>query len=611
MAHFYKKRKQIESNPPESHPPESHPPESHPPEMNPPEEMHKLGRTYTFYKLDVVGNIQIGPFTLTLSDVRDSTFIFTTKSNLPQIRYDFFSQNIVQNKIIKSNVLFEKNVIIWQQGREYYISPEIKFDFKDTQEDGEYYFILIKGMRYWIELTAKEGSTVSKINTTLTLSAVENNIYTFNYTEYDEEYKFEQDEQQNMRLLDNTEWTHVAIHNHNKCITQNVIGVSTNNCLDKIADTKEEENEALPICIQCGEEFIKDEDTQTMCSYCLCDLTRLQLQNVVIEHPGYYKVKSLPNLNPGENPRITVFFSVNGHGIISNLANRAKPRKYSKTCGSEYAKPFSSTNTIQLSDFVSYPGIKTHLICMGNPLLHHISSDKNNGHNFNRKMRTICMQSQKYDVNSIVKEIIEYENRLHQYDEDSIAELMTNYGPLTKKSVVENYATEMKNENLWGIATNVGLTKIATAEKFISGYSSEEEKLYRKQIGTSLDPGVDVNKPCLRVLFANVSDGADGYVNTIIDKPYDLTNNTTMSNIKRMCEGFLMMDRQWDGYEKVSVIIDRTCNHATENIVLPHIPVALPLKGFKYGKTYKRIPGGKKKRSRRKRSCKKKKSWKK
>ena len=366
-----------------------------------------------------------------LSDVRDSTFIFMDKSNLPPIRYDFFSQNIVQNKITKSNVLFEKNVIIWQQGREYYISPEIKFDFKDTQEDGEYYFILIKGMRYWIELTATEGSTVSKINTTLTLRALENNIYTFNYTEYGEEYKFEQDEQQNMRLLGNTEWSHVAIHNHNKCITRNVIGVATNNCLDKIAETKEEENEALPICIQCGEEFIKDEDTETMCSYCLCDLTRLRLQNAVIEHPGYYNVKSLPNLNPDKKPRITVFFSVNGHGIISNLANRAKPRKYSKTCGSEYAKPFSSTNTIQLSDFVSYPDIKTNLICMGNPLLHHISSDINNGRNFNRKMRTICMQSQKYeaynDVNSIVKEIIEYENRLHQYDEDIIAELMTNY----------------------------------------------------------------------------------------------------------------------------------------------------------------------------------------
>ena len=169
----------------------------------------------------------------------------------------------------------------------------------------------------------------------------------------------------------------------------------------------------------------------------------------------------------------------------------------------------------------------------------------------------------------------------------------------------------MKNENLWGIATNVGLTKVATAEKFISGYSSEEEKLHREQIGTTLDPGVDVNKPCLRVLFANVPDGAGGYVNTMIDQTYDLTNNTTMSNIKRMCEGYLMIDRQWDGYEKVSVIIDRTCNHATENIVLPHIPIAVPLKGFKYDKTYKRIPGGKKKRScKKKKSCKKK-GWKK
>jgi hypothetical protein len=606
MAHLYKKRKKTyESHLAESHPPESHPLESHPPKI-----MHELGRTYTFYKLDIVGNIQTEPFTLMLSDVRDSTFIFTTTSNLPQIRYDFFSQNIVQNKITKSNILFEKNVIIWQQGKEYYISPEIKFDFKDTQEDGEYYFILIKGMRYWIELTATEGSAISKINTTLTLLSVENNIYTFNYTEYGEEYKFEQDEQKNMRLLGNTEWSRVAIHNHNKCITRNVIGVATNNCLDKIANSIEEENKGLPICTQCGEEFIKDEDTQTLCSYCLCDLTRLQLQNAVIEQPGYYNIKNLPNLNPDKKPRVTIFFSVNGHGIISNLENRAKPRIYSKTCGSKYAKPFKSTDTIQLSNFESSPDIKTHLICMGNPLLHHISSDKNNGRNFNRKMKTIYLQSQNYkaynDVNSIVNEIIEYENQLHQYDEDIIAELMTEYEPLTKKSVVENYAKEMKNESLWGIATNVGLTKIVTAEKFISGYSSQEEKLHREKIGTSLDQGVDVNRPCIRILFANAPDRNGRYVNMMIDEPYYLTNNTTMSDIKRLCETYLM-DPQWKEYEKVSVIIDRTCNHATEDVFLPHIPIAVSLKGFKYDKTYKRIPGGKKKKSckKKKKSCKK------
>jgi hypothetical protein len=101
-----------------------------------------------------------------------------------------------------------------------------------------------------------------------------------------------------MRLLDNTEWSRVAIHNHNKCITRNVIGIATNNCLDKIANANEEENKGLPICTQCGEEFIKDEDTQTLCSYCLCDFTRLQLQNAVIEKPGYYDITNLPDLNP-------------------------------------------------------------------------------------------------------------------------------------------------------------------------------------------------------------------------------------------------------------------------------------------------------------------------
>jgi hypothetical protein len=338
-------------------------------------------------------------------------------------------------------------------------------------------------------------------------------------------------------------------------------------------------------------------------------LSRLQLQNAVIEQPGYYNITNIPDLNPDKNPRVTIFFSVNGHGIISNLKNRAKPRIYSKTCGSKYAKPFKSTDTIQLSNFESSPDIKTHLICMGNPLLHHISSDENNGYNFNRKMKEICLQSQNYkaynDVNSIVNEIIEYENKLHQYDEDIIAELMTEYKPLTKKSVVENYAKEMKNKNLWGIATNVGLTKVVTAEKFISGYSSQEEKLHREQIGTSLDQGVDVNRPCIRILFANAPDRNGRYVNMMIDEPYYLTNNTTMSDIKRLCETYLM-DPQWKEYEKVSVIIDRTCNHATEDVFLPHIPIAVSLKGFKYDKTYKRIPGGKKKKScRKKKSCKK------
>ena len=343
---------------------------------------------------------------------------------------------------------------------------------------------------------------------------------------------------------------------------------------------------------------------QTLCFYCRNTIAEMDISGIVynpMEYPGYYDITNIGriNLNERNEPQpliITMFFGLHGHGGIVNSKDK-KDIKF-ETRGSEFAKPFTSGYQVELSTFKSKPSCRTHMVCIGNPLFFSMANPIHNGINFNKEIDNL-FQEKGANVNSVVQGIIKYETDYHNFSEKELKNIyltpadIYNYGRRTTSLAYKNHL-QLKDRT-WGIATNFGLTRTIIAEKYITGYSSETEKQNDITHNTIMDPAVDVKIPIVRALYCNISYQPTGVnSNKKIDEVITLINNTTLSSISTICEDYLinfykkniMPNVNNQKVELVSIIIDKSCNYSTADVVFPHIPVSPRITGMLFDGKY-------------------------
>jgi hypothetical protein len=572
---------------------------------------HKIGNEYEFYKYDSVKVEVIGePIILVLVGL-DETGIF----------YDFKDpyENIIK---MYGKYKFPDKTIIWQDTFNlYYMCLKLKCEYINHINHFNFF---IANLYYDFIVSRKEGITTSVKtarllfdNKTLHNDSV---VYIFMVEDGNKFYYFISNEECLLEFYDKKldPEIQIQIQIKNGICNSKIQDICTDD-LDDNDDDEEMESNELAICISCGEFFFKEEDEneedQTMCFYCINTFAEMYKDEIVhnpMDYPGYYDITTVRNIDLNRRDEIydqpiiiTMFFGLHGHGQIVN-SNNKNNIKFT-TRGSEYAKPYTSGYEVELSTFQSKksnPRCRTHMVCIGSPLFFNLGNFTHNGITFNKKIDELFSEKDA-NVNSVVHGIIKDETDFHNFSEEKLKETyltddISIYGEKTAYLAYNNHLA--LNDRTWGIATNFGLNPIRIAEKYISGYSSEKDKMEFIKYNSIMDPAVDVKVPIVRALYCNISYKPDNTNSSKkIDEVIFLKNNSSLSSISSICQEYLINFYKKNinlnqKVELVSIIIDKTCNYSTEAIVFPHIPVSPKIIGKNFhgkytaegkGKTYK------------------------
>ena len=616
---------------------------------------YEIGNEYVFYNYDYANDkISDEPINLVLQKYNHITNFYFFKhptGTILQMRgFDSFEYD----KTIIWEDTNENCYICPQIGYDYidyenycqFFIEDLYYDFSVTRKEG--ITTSVKNARLLFDNKTLHDDLVVYI-------FIDEDIHKFYYFIINEDNEF--------KFYGKNSDAEIAVRNGICDSTSKIQDICMDDLDDDDEPSEEMESNEIAICISCGESFFKDEEEkvalkeplvkeaykkywseqkkryyyvnqttnqsvweipapkpkpkeefgfnhpptkdQTLCFYCRITIAELNDSDTVynpMEYPGYYDIKTLKkiNLNGRSDPQpfiITMFFGLHGHGGIVN--SKDKKGIQITTRGSEYAKSFTSGYEVALSTFQSKPSCRTHMVCIGNPLLFNIAESTHNGNTFNEEIYNL-FQEKDANVNSVVKGIIKYETDYHNFPVNELKDIyltpdnIDNYGIKTARLAYNNHL-QMKDQT-WGIATNFGLTRTAIAEKYITGYSSITEREDRRKNNIIMDPAVDVRKPIVRALYCNISyPGLNS--NTIIDVVIPLTNNITLSAISTICENYLIdfykkkfdekkMSDMYGNVELVSIIIDKSCNYSTSDVVFPHIAMSPRIVGLPYNKKY-------------------------
>ena len=569
---------------------------------------HEIGNEYVFFKYDYAND-----------DISDETITFVLQGYNHITNFYFFKDPYGTKYWMLGIDKFADKTIVWEDTNgNYYICPQIRYDYIDNQN---YCNFFIENLYYDFSVSRTEGISTSVKNARLLFDNKTLHddlvVYIFILEAKHKFYTFIINEKDEFEFYGKKSDAIIEVRN-GICDSPKIADI----CIDDLDDDEEDnpseeiESNEVVICVSCGESFFKEEDdnNQTLCFYCRNTIAEMDESGIVynpMEYPGYYDIKNVGNidLNGRTEPQpiiITMFFGLHGHGEIVN--SKDKMDIQFTTRGSEFAKPFTSGYQVELSTFKSKPSCRTHMICIGNPLFFSMADFRHNGITFNEEIDEIFSKKDA-NVNSVVHDIIKYETDFHNFSEKQLKNIyltddLPRYG---KRTVNLAYKNHLKiKDRTWGIATNFGLTRTAIAEKYINGYSTETEKQNSIKDNLIMDPAVDVKKPIVRALYCNIYYQPTGVnSNKKIDEVILLRNNTTLSSVSTICEDYLvnfyktnMTSNMDQKVELVSIIIDKSCNYSTADVVFPHIPVSPRIIGIPFHKKY----NAKGKRSTRKQS---------
>ena len=576
---------------------------------------HEIGNEYVFFKYDYAND-----------EISDETINLVLQGYNHITNFYFFEDPygtkiwmLGKDRSVDKTIIWEyteKDTKGWENTYiTYYICPEITYDYLNDN----YCNFFIENLYYDFAVTRKEGITTSMKNARLLFDNKtlhdDSVVYIFMDEERNKFYTFIINERDEFKFYGKKSDAEIEVRNGICDSSSKIEDICRDDLDDDDEPSEEMESNEIAICVSCGESFFKEEKDQTLCFYCRNTIAEMDESGIVynpMEYPGYYDIKTIGNidLNRRNEPQpliITMFFGLHGHGEIVN-SNDKKDIMF-KTRGSEFAKPFTSGYQVELSTFRTRKSCRTHMVCIGNPLFFSMADSRHNGITFNEKIDEIFSKKDA-NVNSVVHDIIKYETDYHNFSEKELKDIYLTddlpiYGRRTVNLAYNNHL-QMKDRT-WGIATNFGLTRTAIAEKYINGYSSETEKQNNIKDNTIMDPAVDVQMPIIRALYCNISyqpTGANS--NKKIDEVIPLKNKSTLSSISTICEKYLidfykknMMSNMDQKVELVSIIIDKSCNYSTADLVFPHIPVSPQIIGIPFQKKY----NAKGKRSTRKQSA--------
>ncbi len=573
---------------------------------------HEIGNEYIFFKYDYFNNI--------ISNENINMVLVGVKENI----YKFINPYKTEiemlygiDRFIDSDIFYNKTIIWVDNSINYYICHQIKFDYINHEN---YCHFFIEDLYYDFSVTRKEGITNSVKNARLLFDnkTLHNDsvVYIFMLEEKNKFYHFIINEKDELEFygkkLDPKIQIEIQIKN-GICDSSKIQDICIDD-LDDDDDDEEMDSNEIAICANCGESYFKEAD-QVMCFYCrntIAEMNKKKIFHNPMDYPGYYDIKTVRNIDLNRRDEIpppiiiTMFFGLHGHGQIVN-SNNKKDIKFT-TRGSEYAKPFTSGYEVEISTFKSKPSCRTHMVCMGNPLLVSFSHFTHNGITFNKKIDELFSKKHA-NVNSVLHGIIKDETDYHNFSTDFLKDyyfkpdFLTTYGEKLASLGYKNYLALI--DRTWGISTNFGSIETAIAEKYVFGYSSKKEKMDRIQANSIMDPAVDVN-PIVRALYCNISYKPDNTNSSKkIDEVIFLKNSSSLSSISSICEDYLInfyknnikLQNPNQKVELVSIIIDKTCNHSTDAIVFPHTPVSTKIIDMNFhgkynaegkGKTHKR-----------------------
>jgi len=587
--------------------------------------LQKLENQFSFYQFD--GTQLLGPaiFTLKGFDPTQAIYGFTDTNGE---NYILKGKTILINEPIFQSDNYTQynlrsNVIIWQRDNEteYYLSPEIIYDFID--ETNRNYNFFIDQHEYLFKGSVTEGVSVSNTVVKLTVEGknyrdneAQDVYYTFTNNDSSKIYNFERNANNQFELIITDTENGVRMYDI-YCDTSEC--ARSNLCNDDIDETLDEGEDSADIgqCVSCGEDYHKDDNITTEDEYKgLCAPCKISLQISDSDGVVYKPMKQLPfytfdklsrrtigiNSRPDiDEPKliITMFSVIWGHGMVVNEKFRGQITTLIAEGSQLYGTPgWTATELVETSSFI--PGTqcqgdytcKTHIICVGNPLLPTVTTTSNNGQKTNDFFDHLS--SMNATVDDIVQELIQFQNSSHTMTLEEIKIMIGRTGSDTKTNdrVIENYYRSQQAGEFWGICSNVGSNpQIKTGEKYISGYNDHREmhsRIYYKQ---DLDEEVRVGQPIVRVKFCNIYyENADGgvelNVNIDINKVIRLSNNSKLSDVNRQCEKYLCQAiyphlcqtdtnvmaalTQNPHIELVSINLDNTCNYAGSGIVLSH-----------------------------------------
>jgi hypothetical protein len=588
--------------------------------------LQKLENQNSFYQFD--GTQLLGPVVFTLKgfDPLQAIYGFTDTNGE---NYILKGKTILINEpIFQSDIYTQYNlrsdVIIWQRDNEteYYLSPEILYDFID--ETNRNYNFFIDQNEYLFKGSGGEGG--SAVSNTLVKLTVEGKnyrdneaqdvYYTFTNNDSSKIYNFERNANHQFELIITD--TENGVRNYDiYCDTSECNRI--NSCNDDIDETLDEGEDSADIgqCISCGEDYHTDDNITTEDEYKgLCAPCKISLQISDSDGVVYKPMKQLPfytfdklsrrtigiNSRPDiDGPKliVTMFSVIWGHGMVVNEKFRGQITTLIAEGSQLYGTPgWTATELVETSTFI--PGTqcqgdytcKTHIICVGNPLLPTVTTTSNNGQQTNDFFDHLS--SMNATVDDIVQELIQFQNSSHTMTLEQIKTMIgrTTSDTKTKDRIIENYYRSQQAGEFWGICSNVGSNpQIKTGEKYISGYNDHREMHSRIYYQQDLDEAVRVGQPIVRVKFCNIYyENADGglelNVNIDINKVMRLSNNSKLSDVNRQCEKYLCESiyphlcqtdtnvmaalTQNPHIELVSINLDNTCNYAGSGIVLSH-----------------------------------------
>ena len=588
--------------------------------------LYSINSEISFYKFD--GEQLLGPVEFILKGFEPTQSIYGF-SDANSEEYILTGKTIVGKEPIFQGESFEaynlhNDVIIWERlnTTEYYLSPKIVYDFIDGTNKNYNFFI--DQNEYLLESKGSQGIISSGVNVKLTVEnkkyrddGSQNIYYTFSNYNSTEIYNFERNENDDFQIIisdtQNSERIYDVKSDTSKCTT-------TSPCIDDISETfDEEDSNNIDACISCGEEYDIGDNDETveykgLCAPCIISLKITDSDGIVykpIQQISFYSLDKLSKKKNGLNSRpnipgpkliITMFSFLSGHGMVVNKDFRGKINTIIARGSELYGTPgWTATELVETSTFK--PGTqcqghsteeytcKTHIICIGNPLLPTITTVSNNGTLTNNVFDQLCNANASVDES--VKQILQFQNSSHNMSLELIKKSVTDksYDKKTNDVIVANYYMAQKVGELWGICSNIGKEEIKIAEKYISGYNDEREMISRKRNKEDLDEAVTVQHPIVRAKFCNIYyENTDGTVelnnNIMINHLFMLPDETKLSDVNRNCEKYLCDSvynhlsqndtnviralGQNPHIELVSIILDNTCNYAGSGVVLSH-----------------------------------------
>ena len=590
------------------------------PEMD----LYSIDSQFPFYKFN--GTQLFGPVDFTLkgfeptqsiyafSDANNESYILTGKTITGK-------EPIFQGESLKPYNL-HNDVIVWQRlnTTEYYLSSKIVYDFIDGTNQNYNFFI--DQHDYLLEGKSSQGVISSLANIKLTVETKkhrddgeENVYYTFSNHDSSTIYNFERNENNKFQLIisdtENSERIYDVKSDTSKCTT-------TAPCIDDISETldEEEDSDDIDACTSCGDYYHigdndKPDEHKGLCAPCIISLQISDINGIVykpIQKTSFYSFDKLSTKTHGLNSRpkiagpkliITMFSFLSGHGMVVNKEFRGKINTIIANGSQLYGTPgWTATELVETSTF--RPGTqcqgnytcKTHIICIGNPLLPTITTELNNGALTNNVFDQLCDADSSVDES--VKQLLQFQNSTHSMSLNKIKKFVIDKrnDKKTNDLIVANYYRAQQIGELWGISSNIGSNEeIKTAEKYIGGYKDAIEMADRIQNKLDLDEAVNVNHPIVRAKFCNVyCENAQGIVvankNFMINHLFMLPNGIKLSDVNRNCEKYLCESvyshlsqtntnvraaiAQNSHIELVSIILDNTCNYAGSGVVLSH-----------------------------------------